>query len=277
MVLPSTPRSVMLSQAHPHGGREYDILAEGVCEVPRWAEGKRRSASWVPSMVRRRGPVACGGGGMAVGVSLCCRRGRESGVENEIVIGCCGCCGVWTVISGCRGLVIGWAMRWLADRWIVQAAAAQADRQRQGKVLVSVLRRARASSRPKMGRLGLENGCRRVRSGPLALSPSIGYRLTERTYKTASRFGSDASGREAGPQHHHIAHRPEGEREQGEERQGCDEHQASETHASTAMSARTKVASKPSGALPRLQSYTLPLSYVSLLLAYAHANRASMG
>jgi hypothetical protein len=94
MVLPSTPRSVMLPQAHPHGGREYGMLAGGVCEVPRWAEGERRSASWVPSMVRRHGPVACGGG-MAVGVSLCWRRGRRSGVYNEIVIGYRGCRGVW--------------------------------------------------------------------------------------------------------------------------------------------------------------------------------------
>ena len=33
----------------------------------------RRNASWVPSMVRRRGPVAGGGGGggMAPGMSLC--------------------------------------------------------------------------------------------------------------------------------------------------------------------------------------------------------------
>jgi hypothetical protein len=110
--------------------------------------------------------------------------------------------------SGCRGVVIGRAMRWLAGRSSKQLR--QTDRQRQGKVLVSVLRRARASSRPKMrARLALENGCRRVRSGPLALCPSTSYRLTERTYKTASRFGSKASGRRAGP---HTSHRPSARR-----------------------------------------------------------------
>jgi hypothetical protein len=89
--------------------------------------------------------------------------------------------------------------------------AAQADRQRQGKVLVSVLRRARASSRPNdAGRLALENGCRRVRSGPLALCPSIGYCLTEGTYKTALRVASKASGWEAGP---HTSHRPSARRQ----------------------------------------------------------------
>ena len=37
MVLPSTPRSVMLSQVHPRGGRRYDILSREGYNAPRWA------------------------------------------------------------------------------------------------------------------------------------------------------------------------------------------------------------------------------------------------
>lgn len=54
------------------------MLSEGVCGLPRRAEGERRNASWVPSMVRRRGPAACGGG---MDVSLCRRLGGMAAYE----------------------------------------------------------------------------------------------------------------------------------------------------------------------------------------------------
>lgn len=59
------------------------MLAEGVCEVPRRAEGARRSANWIPSMVVvvvvvvRRGGLVAYGGGMALAVSLCRRLDRD--------------------------------------------------------------------------------------------------------------------------------------------------------------------------------------------------------
>lgn len=40
MVLPSTPRSVMLSQAHPRGEVRYEMLSGGECYAPRWARAR---------------------------------------------------------------------------------------------------------------------------------------------------------------------------------------------------------------------------------------------
>lgn len=136
MVLPSTPRSVMLSQAHPSGGRESGMLSEGVCGLPRRAEGERRNASWVPSMVRRRGPAACGG----MDVSLCRRldgitaygvvcRERCPGLDGS------GALDVESIASA--GTVGGWLMRWQTGRngsscgvsvgWVLKRARASAS------------------------------------------------------------------------------------------------------------------------------------------------------
>lgn len=65
------------------------MLAEGVCEVPRRAEGARRSANWVPSMVvRGRGPVVAYGGTALGVVSLCRRLDRDvaGGIQGRGVV-----------------------------------------------------------------------------------------------------------------------------------------------------------------------------------------------